>query len=273
MHIPPFPLPSNLRVVVHFRIPNVNDGLLFAELNPNQEEALTTQYLNHLQDKDKNKDGKVLDSGEWTGEDRRTALWWIYIASRDSTVTTFSYECSACNDTHYLEINLSDLGDTSCALSVKPSRDITFYANSIEYKATVSPITGFAAEHIETLRNIRDMYDENSLDYRKASNEMVINELLHSLSVAGQPDDHEEALTWKRELVSKMALDTEYRALCAQVEQELRALRHGLLTQYNNGRYSLITEHDNCEKAVAKGENSRKLLLLPFRNLDFISTI
>jgi hypothetical protein len=70
-----------------------------------------------------------------------------------------------------------------------------------------------------------------------------------------------------------MALNTEYQTMFAQVEQALRELRHGLLTQYSDGRYLLITEFDNCDKAFAKGGSRRKLLLLPFRNIDFISTI
>ncbi len=173
MKIPPFPLPSNRRIEVHFRIPTVEDGMLFAETLPEQEEAVTTEYLNHIQDVDKNKGKTLFDSGEWTVEDRRTALWWIFIASRDLPIQTFSYKCNFCGEKHYIDLNVVELGNTSVALSVKPERKIEFHANAEVFDGVVKPINGYAAEHLETLRNLRDEHKKGSLEYRKRDNQLA----------------------------------------------------------------------------------------------------
>ncbi|HHK8512062.1 TPA: hypothetical protein ACQYC6_004113 [Vibrio parahaemolyticus] len=40
MHIPSFPLPSNISEVIEFRVPTVEDALLFCDLNEYQELAI-----------------------------------------------------------------------------------------------------------------------------------------------------------------------------------------------------------------------------------------
>lgn len=93
MQIPAFPLPSNMTKTVNFRVPTVEDGMMFCELDESNEEASTTQFLNHLQDGAK---GDFSDSGAWTGEDRRTALWWIFMSTSELGTIPFSYDCSHC---------------------------------------------------------------------------------------------------------------------------------------------------------------------------------
>lgn len=269
MRIEPFPLPSDISKVVYFRVPTVKDSMDFSELNPAMEEASTTLFLNQLQDKEKYPDGKILDSGLWTGEDRRTALWWIFIATREDPSISVSYQCESCGETHYPTIPLPFLGETSTALSVPPAKGITFKADGKEYSATVKPLTGYALEHIEQIRMpLADTCDERI--EKRIHNEAAIAELIHTIEVEGQPDDHNKAFLWKKGLIEGMETEREFRPLAAKVEQSLRALRHGLLTKYKDGRYYLVTETAGCDSAK---EGSSMTLLLPFHAFNFISSL
>ncbi|CAH0543054.1 hypothetical protein [Vibrio marisflavi] len=273
MNIPPYPRPSSVNDVVHFRTPTVEDGLLFCELNEEQEEQNTTQFLNHIQNLDK-QGGKLNDSLYWTGEDRRTALWWIFIATQELPTAAVSYECEHCKEEHYLDVNLAELANTATAVKALPKSEITcFIAGEQVSKIKVQPLNGAACEHIETLRNIRDQYAYQSIEWRKADTEMTLTELVHCLTFPNQPSDQDEALNWKLERIKGMALDTEFRTLYAQVESELRTMRHGIMTQYKDGRFLLVSNQKNCSAAVEAGEDQSKLLLLPFRHNDFIPTL
>ncbi|UTZ44601.1 hypothetical protein [Vibrio campbellii] len=269
MQIPAFPLPSNLTKIIHFRVPNVEDGMEFCELNPDYEEANTTQYLNHLQDKEK---GEFSDSSYWTGEDRRTALWWIFIASSELGTIPFSYECAHCKEKHFADLDMRSLMDTSTVLSKLPELTIKFTVRGQPYSANVSPLTGEALEYIEQLRNIRDQYEEDSKEWKQAANNMALNELAMTLTFPTQPKDKNEALEWKLNTIKSMHLRTEFLKLSALVEQELRTARHGLLCEYNDGRYHLVSQISQCKKVVEKGGEAVRTLLLPFRADDFIAT-
>ncbi len=267
MNVPPFPLPSCLSEVVHFRVPTVDDAMLFAELDESQEEAATTQFLNHVQNLEKQ--GQVNDSAKWTGEDRRTALWWIFIATQDNPTTTVSYPCEHCDGVHYVDVHLPDLADRSTVLLKKPQEVIECdVKGQLIQGIKVTPLNGESCEAIELLRNIRDSFDSDSLDYRKANREMMLTELAHTLTFPDEP--LEEAIDYRIDQIRSMAIDTEFRSLCAKVEIALRSMRHGLLTQYHEGRYMLVADRTPCEQE--EGDES-KLLLLPFRNNDFIPSL
>ncbi|QFT40118.1 MULTISPECIES: hypothetical protein [unclassified Vibrio] len=269
MQIPAFPLPSNMTKTVNFRVPTVEDGMMFCELDESNEEASTTQFLNHLQDGAK---GDFSDSGAWTGEDRRTALWWIFMSTSELGTIPFSYDCSHCGKTHYLDLHMAELMETAKAVPSLPKTEIEFTVKGQPHKATVQPMNGYAAEHIEGLRNTRDQFEPESGDWKKAANEMALNELAHCLTFNGQPEDTNEALDWKLELIKSMHLRTEFVKVSALVEQALREARHGLLTKYHEGRYYLVTTIPECDEYVKKGGPAARTLLLPFRNLDFITT-
>ncbi|STL60642.1 putative morphogenetic protein [Escherichia coli] len=68
MNIPKFPLPSRPETEIQFHAPTVKDALKYSDLNPAEDEATTTEYLNSMQD------GEINDSAYWTVQDRRTAF-------------------------------------------------------------------------------------------------------------------------------------------------------------------------------------------------------
>lgn len=269
MQIPAFPLPSNMTKTIYFRVPNVEDGMEFCELNPDFEEANTTQYLNHMQDASK---GEISDSSYWTGEDRRTALWWIFIATSELGTIPFSYNCKHCEERHYSDLDMRSLMETSTALPKLPELSVKFTVRGQPYTAKVSPLTGEALEYIEQLRYERDQHVKNSKEWKRAANNMALNELAMTLTFPQQPEDKNEALQWKLDTIKSMHLRTEFPKLSALVEQELRTARHGLLCDYNEGRYYLVAQINQCSEVVKKGGEAVRTLLLPFLANDFIAT-
>ena len=274
MKIPAFQLPSNPKKIINFRTPTVQDALNFCELNPSLDESSTTSYLNDLQDIKAGESNH--DSGYWTGEDRRTALWWIFISSQTDTTVTYSTICSHCKGTVYHDINLVDLGGNAVILQKEPKKEIKFESNNQSYSAVIKPLTGYALEHIEQLRIIRNEC-KTEKEKRKLSNEMAITELAHSLNdVTDQPKGNNESFEYKKQLISSMAMDSEFRPLIAMVELSLREMRHGLLTKYMDGTFHLICSVDGCpcnKNESEAQEGNSLLLLLPFRSFDFISTL
>jgi hypothetical protein len=254
-------------------VPTVEDALLFSELNEEQEEQNTTQYLNHIQDLSK-QSGVINDSANWTGEDRRTALWWLFIATNDTPTMAVSYECPHCEEAHYLDVSLPELADTSTVLNKSPEAEIhAHFAGRLVKGIKVAPLNGHATEALEMLKNVRDMHEKGTVDWKEASRELVLNELAYALTLPDQPDDRLEAQAYRVELIKGMALDTEFRSLCAKVEAELRKMRHGLLTRYKDASYYLVATQSNCPKAIENGEDESKVLLLPFRCFDYFPAL
>lgn len=261
MNIPDFPLPSDPLTIIKFRSPTVADCMSFSELEPSLEEQITTQYLNCLQVGDLN------DSASWTGEDRRTALWWIFIATNEDKTLTFSYHCDICDDIHYPVINLTDWGENAVVIKGKAFRKVEFNHEDKVLTAKVHPLNGYSLEHLESLKNERNQYNENSIEYKKANNELSFYELLHSFDIDEQQEDQNQALENKKKLIQSMTVDSEFRPFVAKVEIALRDMRHGLLTKYNNAEYFVLGKRSPCDKE----EQDRKYnILLPFRNYSFI---
>ena len=120
----------------------MKDALKYSELNPAEDEATTTEYLNSMQD------GEINDSANWTVQDRRTALFGGYLLIRAlMQVMTYSYECSHCGNTHHADINLSDTAQTveilACtSLPVKTNVPV----NGVPTDWILKPLTGKGAE-------------------------------------------------------------------------------------------------------------------------------
>ncbi|MDW1943771.1 hypothetical protein R7Q10_17240 [Vibrio sp. Vb0599] len=269
MHIPSFPLPSNISEVIEFRVPTVEDALLFCDLNEYQEEANTTRYLNHMQDTSKR---PMSDSGLWTGEDRRAALWWIFMSTSELGTIPFSYECEHCKKTHYLDLNMGELMESAKALNGLPKQEITLSVKGKSYLANVKPLTGYEAEQLENIRNERDQYEPDSAEWKQQANHMALTELAYCLTFEDQPKDQDDALVWKIDLLKSMYLNTEFRVAFVKVEKCLRNARHGLLTKYDEGRYYLVATIPQCQKVIEQGGEATRTLLLPFRHNDFITT-
>ena len=261
--IPNFPLPSNINRVISFRIPNVQDCMALADMDPELDEVATTAFLNQQQDKEK-QSGIIYDSIEWTGEDRRTALWWIFLATH--TDTTLSYKFNVNGQDRYIDVDLKGLGDTATTLSIDPKIAITFTASGTEYNAFVSPLNGRALEDIEVTYNQRKNHKSGSVEYRKLSNKIAIQEIVYSLQIIGEPSDQEQAEEWRYQLIMSLSLDTEFRGLVAAIVAAKRRLRHGLMTSYSDGVYLLITTAQLTE------DEGEQPIMFPYQNRFFIPT-
>ncbi|MCG3884095.1 hypothetical protein I3271_05295 [Photobacterium leiognathi] len=263
-YIPDFPLPSDISKVISFRVPTVRDCMMLADLNPEQDEAATTIFLNNQQDKDK-QNGVIHDSLEWTGEDRRTALWWIYISTHEDTKLAYKFVIN--EEDRYIDIDLKNLGNTATTLSIAPKVAITFKAGDTEHSAFVKPLNGYALEQIESTVIQRNQFEPDSVQYRKLSNKIAMQEIIYSLSVNGEPDEREEAEEYRYQLIMNMPLEENFRSLVAEIVAAKRKLQHGLLTSYLDGSYMFIANVD------VGGDSGEQPLMFPFQNHVFIPTL
>lgn len=272
--IPPFPLPSRPGTKISFRGPTVADCLDFCDLRPELEEQATTDYLNQLQDAPRD------DAALWTAQDRRTALWWIYVSNSSDTTLPYSYECQHCGETHHVDIDLVDLDDAVIMLDRPAYLEGEVRVNG-EYKpARFHPMDGRAMVHLEGLRMERDGCEPDKK--KRLSAEIKVAEVLHSFSVEEWADlPWEEALKKKRELVTQMDRENEYKPLVAQCLLAAEELRHGLAVEIHDGRVDLVSPPLPCENHIAQEGDKEAasepvpatVLLLRFRPVQFISAV
>ncbi|MCZ4061254.1 hypothetical protein O3W44_22245 [Pantoea sp. LMR881] len=114
MYIPPLPLPSNPNVELRFRAHTVEESLEYGNATEELEEEFTTRYLNLVQE------GEKHDSALWTVQDRRAALYWIWMNTRMKHGHTLSYTCGHCNQLHQHQFDMADLGAELELLQVPP---------------------------------------------------------------------------------------------------------------------------------------------------------
>ena len=170
----PFELFSDKRTKIYFRAPTVADYRQSVGLSEHLEEMVTTQYLNSLQIPEKYKSKEISDSATWTAEDRRTALFWIYINTHTDTMIPQKYPCPHCKEEHYREFDLLELGE----YMIQPERPMIERIDIEGLRAGfISPLRGYAMEQIEQARNIRDDYSEDSAEWRVAHTDLRLHEL------------------------------------------------------------------------------------------------
>lgn len=269
--IQPFPRPSNPGKKIHFRAPTVADCLDFCDLRPELEEQSTTDYLNQLQE------GPKDDAALWTAQDRRTALWWIFVSSSADTTQAYSYECQHCGETHRVDIDMVDLDDAVVMLDRPAYIEGEVWVNGESKPAHFHPMNGLAMAHLESLRLLRD--NSEPAQKKRLTAEIKVAEVLHSftpLEWASLP--WEVALERKRELVTSMDRDSEYPPLVAQCLFAAAELRHGLAVEIREGRVDLVSPALPCENHPAEKEAAGEpapatVLLLRFRPIKFIPAI
>lgn len=272
--IPAFPLPSNPSKKIVFRGPTVADSLDFCDLRPELEEQATTDYLNQLQE------GPRDDAALWTAQDRRTALWWIFVSTSSDTTLAYTYECQHCGESHHVDIDLVDLDDQVVMLDGSAYQEGEIRVNGEFKPARFHPMDGRAMVHLEGLRQERD-YSEPAKQ-KRLSAEIKVAEVLHSFTLLEWADlPWEEALAKKRELVTQMDRESEYKPLVAQCLLAAAELRHGLAVEIRDGRVDLVSPPLPCENHGAKEGDKEAasepapatVLLLRFRPFQFISAV
>ncbi|HBT4785494.1 TPA: hypothetical protein MB364_000793 [Klebsiella variicola subsp. variicola] len=264
MNIPKFPLPSSPDTEIQFHAPTVKDALKYTDLNPAEDEVTTTEYLNAMQD------GEVNDSANWTVQDRRTALWWIFINSRPDPVMTYSYECRHCGEAHHADIDLNDLAETAELLTVPPYIKTQVPVKGAMTSWTLKPLSGKGAELLERMR--ASLPEMKTPEYSAAIARMRIAELALCTALDDDPEDFTEAANRRFDIIETMALETEFTPLVARIQLMQRDLRHGLLMAIERGTSRLILPPQKCKNAK-EGADVSTTLYVPFLNREFIASI
>ena len=263
MPIADFPLPSQPDKVIRFRDPTVADSMKFADVGVAFEERTTTEYLNTLQT------GAVLDSRFWTAADRRTALWWIYIFSKDDPFITASYECAHCGEMHFYDCDMRLLDEEATVLSRKPSIDVTLSAAGEEYEWQIVPLDGRAMENLEVMRG-RLPEDTASQEYANAMAQLRLWEMVYQTRLFYDIDLEYDAAANKRyDLINRMHLSKEFPLLVARIRQAQDVLKHGLNIQFTDGLANLLLPPHPCQNDKEAGTRATRLLL-HFRNSYFM---
>ncbi|MHA6679409.1 hypothetical protein ACX43S_23210 [Enterobacter cloacae] len=264
MNIPNFPLPSKPQIEVRFHAPTVKDAIKYSDFNPSEDEVTTTEYLNSMQEP------PISDSAEWTVQDRRTALWWIFVNSRPDPVMTYSYECRHCNSSHNADIDLNQLAETVELLTVEPYVKTQVPVNGKPTQWTLKPLTGRGAHMLERMRaSLPDMKDP---EYSAGMSRFRIAELALCTALGDDPEDFTEAANRRFEMIEAMALETEFTPLVARIQLMQRDLRHGLLMSIEHGTSRLILPPQKCKNAK-EGADVTTTLYVPFLNREFIPSI
>jgi len=271
LSIPPFPLPSQPKVKIQFRAPTVADTIDFTGIRPELEESATTDYLRQLMTSEGSPDPLI-----WTAQDRRTALWWIYIGIHDDTRLAYSYECSHCGETHHVDIDLLELDDGVLTLSGDPFiEDVVFYQDK-ELPARFHPLDGRAVTHLEEKRF--ELTGADEAQTRRLKAEIKVLEVVHSFSLQQHEGlSWEEATEAKLDMVRNMDRVSEFQPLVARCLVAAEELRHGLPVELHDGQVDVVSPPLYCDtkaKEAVEGEPvPATVLLLRFRPIDFIPTL
>ncbi|QCR38733.1 morphogenetic protein [Nissabacter sp. SGAir0207] len=270
--IPYFPLPSRPDTVVQFQAPNVEMATYFCKARPETEEADTTEYLNKLQLADSFSDSKT-----WTTQDRRTALWWIFINSRKDATISFNYDCAHCGEEHWHDCDMRELAEELEVLACPaemPAATLNVQGEPHEFVAM--PLNGHAVEQLERLRAClppRGGDIDRARAYEREVKNLLVWELAYQLRLVGDTEqDPDKAAQIRYNLISKMDLGTELLALTNYVADMQATLRHGLNIAHEKGLSTILLPPHYCRADKFKEEAVRPStrLLVPFRNQQFI---
>lgn len=270
MNIPDFPLPSNPKTVISFRTPTVADAMDCSEINPDFEERATTKYLNSMQV------GEVRDSALWTAQDRRAALWWIFISSNPDPSATFSYECTHCGKVHHQDLDLMSLDAMATHLKREPVIRTTVNTNGKPVEWQIVPLDGRSVEFFERYRANNPLpSDKDSKEYRAEKvRRRLLNEALRT-RLADDPEDFSEAVERRYQMILSMDCATEYQALSARIKQSEDVLKHGLACAIEDGEIFLLCPPHYCTtkkqevSEAGKGAIPYTNLLIGFRPIYF----
>lgn len=296
MNIAPFKLPSDDSKTIYFKKSDVETAMEFAVCTPDDEERMTTLYLNGRQ----NKELGYSDSVLWTVQDRRMALWWIFVESNVDLSMTALYECDRCTEAarieyeaaiaagekakfspvlHAIDYNAADFADGIRYLTVQPFQETKHFFSGVEKNVKLLLLDGRAAEGLETLRNAADgIPDEpgNEAAKKTALAHLRIVRICYQFSVEDEPDALSEALEYRFDLISKMSDGDEFKTLVAKINLMNRDLAHGLDISVRDGVSRLRVpkthvcpkyfELSDAEKAKESKAHYTTQLWINFRN-------
>ena len=273
-----FFLPSNPSRKVRLREATVSEAIDFSSVDPDCEEEATSLFLEKVQEKE-----LYSNPRDWTGEDRRYALFQYFVYTSTFKTIPLSYECSICGKRHVQDISLSSILDDYTPMNGESFRDFPHDGHNV----VIRPLTGADLEDIEKYRydlllteqllhsNSRQM---SSADRKRLEAEIrakhIRMAMLRVLCCIDMPylDERGTARSRRGEVEKKLkAMPAgEFREFMAKVDNALSEMRHGLRTAYVNGRIVLEIPDVRCDEHP---ELPGVLLRYPFRFGTVIPTL
>jgi hypothetical protein len=256
MTLPPFSLPSEPAKKITLREATVEDCMDFAGVSRSHEEAITTLFLNRLQDK-----ASFVDAKTWTAEDRRFGVFWYWIhTAKDPEVPT-TYECGHCGKSHTYLADYRQMTTGYQPMKGLPEREIT----NEEEKLTVHPLNGADVEALEMawleLELISKNHGKNSGEYGKRATALKVERLCRSLGWTSASD----------EIRIKAMGMAQYNELSEKVEFALEDMTHGLDSLVADGAIGLWLLPHQCPNVTDKEVSTR--VWVNFRCLNYMPKI
>ena len=265
--LPPFSLPSNPQIVVNLREAVISEIIDFSDVDEGHEEEATTLFLNQVQPPE-----SFTDSITWTADDRRLALFWYWIHTEKDTETALTYDCGYCGETHTWLLNFKELGNNYTPIKGKPEREFIL---GIE-KVIVRPLIGRDVELLEKTRLALELVGEekgrDSGAYKKQEAQLKIAELALSVEfvdLKGQGTDKEKREHTENKIMNMSgSLFSEFAGMVAE---KLAQMRHGLESEFRDGKIYLLTPPHVCPDDERKENKTR--LRVRFWNSDYIPAV
>lgn len=259
--LPDFSLPSNPKITIRLREATVSDAIDFSDIDEHHDEEVITLFLERVQDK-----ALYSDPRDWTGPDRRFAIYWYGLHTMSDIEVPLSFPCPLCGEEHTVLIDLRRIANEYVSLAGKPERDIVFNGEPI----VVHPLRGRDLEAIERMRLVYadavDAHGEGSAQARVAMARIKVSQFMLSLQFPNAKDEHDK---YREQKIEETPF-SEYEKLVSLVQKELIAMQHGLNIETKDGKTSLITYPVSCVNNPGK-EGPR--LRMTFRSDEYIPTL
>jgi len=273
-----FNLPSNPEVIVCLHEATVSDAIDFSSIDPECEEEATSLFLERVQEKE-----SFSNPREWTGEDRRYALFMYFVNTTTYKTIPLTYKCSICGKQHTQEISLASIAQDYTPIKDQAFREFPWQGHNV----VVRPMTGsdledaekyrydlmLSEQEFETRRATLDAAEERRLQgiLRAKRVRMAMFRVLCSIDM---PYLDETGTRRSRrgevEKILKAMPASEFKEFIKRVEDAIIDMRHGLRTSYMDGRIYLEIPDVRCDE---QPEQPGVLLRYPFRAGSVIPTL
>jgi hypothetical protein len=263
--IPAFTMPTNPSKIIKFNVPTVQVCIDYADLSPDMEQEIATGYLDRLNDA-YDSANPLTSSLYWTMQDRKTALYWIYLYITDDTSVNTSYQCR-CGEVHSVEFDMQDMAEhiTSGELAKSP---VQVLGDDFEYR--IVPLYGWGEQHLEEMRLLID--DEATA--RQKTDIKVMRTLLQVFPVAMTNTPIPKLIEYLVSLKETLTI-ADYRRLSNDIYLYDKEHSFGLQMSVNSvGEASLLAPTFDCEnedKEVSATIKTR--LSVPFWSYNYITTL
>ncbi|MET4696650.1 hypothetical protein [Endozoicomonas lisbonensis] len=249
----PFSLPSNPEIKIQLREMTAMEAMELSGVSPNHEEALTTSFLNATQSPD-----QYSNSAQWTGDDRRFALYWYALHTLNDRILSIPYDCPHCKQPHVHNFDLQLLAENYQEMKGRPYRELDGWR--------VVPLSGEALERLEELRMVLTDLKPDSNDYRRQAAVIRFETLAEQLTKPNDLEkDDEKRRANVREVLAGLPI-SRYEKLRDDVTALQKEMTHGLQSTVSNGRILLTTPPHQCPD----NREVTTALQLPFRYQHYI---